>query len=101
MKHTARLSDPTGFFLARTEIPGREPQICPPAYAPAKGQGLLRFPLRTACAPALQPTGNQPGTFSHGCGTALCETAPSRLTRMAPSPLQTVLGGRGDTQADT
>ena len=66
VKHTARLSDPTGFFLARTEIPGREPQICPPAYAPAKGQGLLWFPLRTACAPALQPTGNQPGTFSHG-----------------------------------
>ena len=64
VKHKARLSHRV--FLARTEIPGREPQICPPAYAPAKGQGLLRFPLRTACAPALQPTGNQPGTFSHG-----------------------------------
>ena len=41
------------------------------------------------------------GTDMRCCGTVLCETAPSRLTRMAPSPLQTVLGGRGDTRADT
>eukprot|EP01045_Picozoa_sp_COSAG04_P054543 COSAG04_NODE_24429_length_322_cov_0.690583_1_plen_69_part_10 len=48
----------TGVFgeeSERQDRTGPGPQICPPAYAPAKGQGLLRYPLRAACAPVLQP----------------------------------------------